>query len=254
MRKPASTQELRDQHHPGAIRDRLEADRQPQNISDAVLGGIDGCVTTFAVVCGVVGAGFAAPVALVLGFANLFADGFSMAVSNFESMKAAAEHVDKFRRQEHDHIERIPEGEREEIRQIFAGKGFSGDTLDVVVDTITANQKLWIETMLVEEYGLKTDSVNPVRSAVTTFLAFVLVGTMPLVPFLVADLAMHTRFILSLALAGAMFFCIGSFKSLVTGTPWLRSGIATLVNGSIAAGLAFLTGYLLREVFNVGVV
>ncbi|WP_459782554.1 VIT1/CCC1 transporter family protein, partial [Photobacterium sp. R1] len=106
------------------IRERLKIPAKENIASDVVLGGIDGCVTTFAVVSGVVGAGFSPVVALVLGFANLIADGFSMAVSNYESIKTQGEFIKSLRDQEQDHIEKIPEGEREEIRLIFINKGF----------------------------------------------------------------------------------------------------------------------------------
>ena len=87
--KHETEEKLADEHRPEAIRERLKMPAKQNSISDAVLGGVDGCVTTFAVVSGVVGAGLATPVALVLGFSNLIADGFSMAVSNYESIKAA---------------------------------------------------------------------------------------------------------------------------------------------------------------------
>ncbi|MGV8843857.1 MAG: VIT1/CCC1 transporter family protein [Pseudomonas sp.] len=106
-------------------------------MSHAILGAIDGCVTTFAVVAGAVGAGLPASVALIMGFANLFADGFSMAVSNYEAIKAERQLRDEARRMEEEHIDRVPEGEREEIRQEFRKQGFSGSTLESIVATIS---------------------------------------------------------------------------------------------------------------------
>jgi len=129
---------LRD-HHPDVIRERLKQPRKSQYISDAVLGGIDGCVTTFAVVSSVFGAGLPASIALILGFANLLADGFSMAISNYESVKADIEFNHDLRLTEEEHIDKVPEGEREEIRQIFQAKGFSGVTLMPISYTISFN-------------------------------------------------------------------------------------------------------------------
>ena len=105
--------ELIRQHEPEAVAARLRGARSPQSVSDAVLGGIDGCITTFAIVTGVVGAGFPPHVSLVLGIAKLFADGLSMAVSNYESIKAHNDFVASVRREEEHHIEQVPEGERE---------------------------------------------------------------------------------------------------------------------------------------------
>lgn len=240
------------EHHPDEIRRRLQEGPRRQRVSDAVLGGIDGCVTTFAVVSGVVGAGFAPVVAVVLGFANLLADGFSMAVSNYESNKAALEHAESVRDTEIEHIEAIPEGEREEIRQIFANKGFEGEVLESIVETITSERKLWLDTMMAEEHGLPKVDVNPLASGVTTFLAFVLVGTVPLLPLLVPGLETPTRFLWSAALAALMFFLIGMAKSFVIGKPMIRAGLGTLMTGGFAALLAFAAGFLLHALFASG--
>lgn len=243
--------ELVREHRPEAIRERLSRAAKPNVISDAVLGGIDGCVTTFAVVSGVVGAGFSSVVALVLGSANLLADGFSMAVSNYEAITAERELAESVRREEHEHIEKIPAGEREEIRQIFMKKGFTGETLEDIVDTITSDRRLWVDTMMTEEHGLQTGGLSPFRSAMATFSAFLFVGAMPLLPFLATKLESNLQFTLSACLAGLMFFLIGSLKSLVFAKPVLRAGLGTLLTGGAAAALAFLTGYVLREIFGI---
>ena len=250
MTQPTRAELIRD-HHPEAVSVRLNGSRTPQSVSDAVLGGIDGCITTFAIVTGSVGAGFPAQVALILGFANLLADGLSMAVSNYESIKAHNEFVDATRRSEEHHIEHIPEGEREEIRQIFAGKGFEGEMLERIVDTITSDRRLWVDTMLMEEHGLQGTHPNPLKSATVTFAAFVLVGVFPLLPLLITPLGMPLQLYASVATAAAVFFAIGSLKSLFLGRPAIKSGLWTLLTGGSAAALAFLVGYLLRNAFGL---
>jgi VIT1/CCC1 family predicted Fe2+/Mn2+ transporter len=251
--KKSKQEELIREHHPTAIKERLDRLTKPSLISDAVLGGIDGCVTTFAVVSGTLGAGFSASVALVLGFANLIADGFSMAISNYESIKAQQEFTESVRLTEQEHIENIPAGEREEIRQIFQRKGFTGDILEKIVDTIVNDRKLWIDTMLTEEHGLQKSIQNPIKSAVTTFTAFIFVGAIPLFPFLLTGQEIQAQFFISACLAGIMFFLIGTIKSIFLEKPVFRSGIKTLLTGGVAASLAFTTGYLLRVVFEIGV-
>ncbi|MBS1218163.1 MAG: hypothetical protein H6R21_1296 [Proteobacteria bacterium] len=231
------------------IAQRLARSGGSRSIADAVLGGIDGCVTTFAIVAGTVGAGLSAPVALILGFANLIADGFSMAVSNYESVRAQDELREEVRRSEEEHIALVPEGEREEIRQIFSRKGFSGDILERIVDTITGDRRLWIETMMMEEHDLQRHAATPSRSGLVTFIAFVCAGAIPLLPLLFGGWSIQQRFLFSTILAGAVFFSIGMLKSVVSGRPVLRSGLRTLLTGGAAAGLAYLTGRLLRESF-----
>ena len=249
--KKDSDHELTREHHPELISQRLQLAPKTQNVSDAVLGGIDGCVTTFAVISGVVGAGLPSSVAVILGFANLVADGFSMAVSNYESHKSKQEFIESVRRSEERHIDVVPEGEREEIRQIFRGKGFKGEVLETIVSTISEDRNLWIDTMLTEEHGIHKISPSPWASAGATFGAFILIGAMPLLPFLSSTLQIQQKFFMSACVAGIMFFLIGMLKSLAFDKPMILSGFRTLLTGGTAAGLAFYTGYLLREVFGV---
>ena len=248
---PNTEEQLFKEHHPDAIRKRLTKPPRENVTPDAVLGGIDGCVTTFAVVSGVVGAGLAPSVALVLGFANLFADGFSMAVSNYESIKADREFVQSIQEAEEEHIDKVPTGEREEIRQIFERKGFYGDVLEKIVDTISADRQLWIATMLTEEHGVQKTGRNPLKAAVATFGAFVAVGSIPLIPYMLAGLDPYLQFTISACLAALMFFSIGVIKSRVVSRPLLRSGLATLLTGGTAAALAFAVGYVLKALFGI---
>lgn len=243
--------ELAQEHSPEGVRTRLTSPAKQNLVPDAVLGGIDGCVTTFAVVSGAAGAGFSPGVAVVLGFANLIADGFSMAISNYEAVKAQQEFVDRVRQIEEEHIDLFPEGEREEIRQIYASKGFSGALLESVVDVICNDRKLWIDVMSGEEYGLQTSTINPYLSGAATLLAFIAVGTIPLLPFLFSSLTIQLQFTTSACLAATMFFAIGALKSMVFKKPVLFSGLKTLLTGCTAASLAFITGHLLRVTFGI---
>ena len=249
--KKDSNEELTREHHPELIRLRLQQAPKSQNVSDAVLGGIDGCVTTFAVVSGVVGAGLPSSVAVILGFANLVADGFSMAVSNYESHRSKQEFIESVKRSEERHIDIVPEGEREEIRQIFREKGFEGEVLETIVSTISQDKNLWVDTMLTKEHGIHKISPSPWASAGSTFFAFILIGAMPLLPFLVTTLSMQQKSFISASVAGIMFFMIGMLKSFVFDKPVILSGFRTLLAGGTAAGLAFFTGHILREVFGV---
>lgn len=249
--KQISQKELLREHRPEAIKQRLLLTPQSQYISDAVLGGIDGCVTTFAVVSGAFGAGFPSSVAVVLGFANLIADGFSMGISNYESNTAKREFAQSIRTSEERHIREVPQGELEEIRQIFQTKGFDGEILEKIVETISRDENLWIETMLREEHGIDKAISNPWMAAGMTFLSFVLVGTIPLLPFFISSLQADQQFMISAGLAGVMFFLIGTLKSFFLAKPVFVSGLRTLLTGGAAAGLAFLTGYVLREAFGI---
>jgi VIT1/CCC1 family predicted Fe2+/Mn2+ transporter len=243
--------ELERDHEPEAIRRRLAAPQRQSYLADAVLGAIDGCVTTLAIVAGAVGANFSPLVAIILGCANLVADGFSMAVSNHQSRRTREQLVARTRQTELEHIRTIPRGEREEVRQIFAGKGFDGDTLERIVETITADPDLWVKTMLVEEHGLALEGPKAWLSGLTTFAAFVAVGLVPLLPFMLASAASERVFAASVLASMAAFFGVGVLKGHILDYRRLRSGLETMLAGTLAGALAYGVGALLRSLYGV---
>src|SRR4051794_39214861 len=200
-----SSKDLAGQHEPGMIRRRLREPLTGNYVQDAVLGAVDGCVTTFDVVAAATAGGASERLIVVLGVANLLADGFSMAVSNYNAKTTLDDEIQKARRTEQYHIDRVPEGEREEIRQIFAAKGFDGETLEKVVSVITSNNAVWINTMLSEELGLQPVRISALRSSVVTFCAFLGVGFLPLGPFLLSCIPSSSKFTVSAALGAAAF-------------------------------------------------
>jgi VIT1/CCC1 family predicted Fe2+/Mn2+ transporter len=236
-------------HGRDVIRHRLASPQGHSYLSDAVLGGIDGCVTTFAVVAAAVGAGFSSIVIIVLGFANLLADAFSMAISNYQGVKTRQDEVERARQTEQQHIENIPQGEREEIRQIFAAKGFEGELLERVVGVITNNREVWVNTMLTDELGIHPVTQSALRAALATFTAFLIVGAAPLVPFLVG--ADDRSFIWSTIAAAAAFFAVGAFRGRMLERRAISGGISTLLTGGAAAAVAYLVGWWLRRQFGV---
>ena len=232
------------EHSIEAIAARLSAGPRQNYLRDWIYGGIDGSVTTFAIVAGVVGAHLSPAVILILGFANLMADGFSMAASNFIGTRAEHDDMRHIEAIEQRHIDLDPEGEREEVRQIFGRKGFQGNDLQRVVELITADRHRWVRTMLTEEYGLPQQARSPWMAAVSTFSAFIICGLVPLVPFL---LGASEALWLSILLTGAVFFVIGSVKSRWSTISWWRSGFSTLLVGGTAAVLAYAVGIALRD-------
>lgn len=236
-------QALEHGHSVEEIRRRLAAGPKSSYVRDWIYGGIDGAVTTFAVVAGVAGADLPTQTVLILGAANLIADGFSMGASNFSGTKSERDDYDRLAAVERKHVALNPDGEREEIRQIFAAKGFSGPGLERVVATITSSEPGWIQTMLAEEYGLATAQRSPWAAAATTFLAFLVCGLVPLLPYVLGG-----GIAASTTATAITFFGIGSVKSRWSTTMWWRSGLETLLIGMCAAALAFLVGLGLKSV------
>lgn len=214
-------------------------------VRDFIYGGIDGAVTTFAVVSGVAGAELSTTVVLILGFANLVADGFSMASSNFLGTRAEQDDYRRLEKIEYRHIEVAPEGERAEVREIYRAKGFEGDELERAVELITSNKDRWVKTMLTEEYGLPSDIRSPWIASAVTFTAFIICGLVPLIPYL---LGVNSSFLISCVTTAVTFFLIGSFKSRWSTTGWIRSGMETFLVGTLAAGMAYAVGVLLKNI------
>lgn len=139
----AYRKQLQAAHTPEKIQHRLQHKGRSSYLKDFVYGAVDGAVITFAVVSGVAGADLAPQIVIIMGIANLIADGFSMAVSNFLGVMTEQQLIERTRTQEKAHIRYYPEGEKEEVRQIFASKGFSGKSLERAVQIITSDESQW---------------------------------------------------------------------------------------------------------------
>lgn len=246
-----SLAELEAAHTPESIRARLDGGPSNSVLRDLIFGAIDGTVTTFAVVSSVSGAGLAAGVLVILGVANLVGDGFSMGISNFLGTRAEQQQQRRTRREEEYQVRHVPDGEKEEIRQIFAGKGFTGEDLERVVEVITSDEDRWVEVMLREEHGFPAVEVSPSRAGLVTYLGFMAAGVLPLLPFIYQALGPGTLphpFLWSIGVAGLVFFAIGGMKSRFVDQRWYWAGLEVLAIGGVAAGLAYMVGVLLKGI------
>ena len=221
-------------------------------IAEFVYGGIDGAITTFAVVAGAAGADAGLTWVLIFGFANLIADGFSMSVGNFFSVKADRDNFEKHKAVEYWEIENLREKEVEEIREIYAAKGFEGQLLEQVVEVITADKDVWVDTMMKEELEMTKDDKTPFKTAAATFLSFNAIGIIPLLAYLFAllfDLDQSHLFLMSSLATGLALMFVGYLKSIVTNTSWLKGVFETLMLGGLAAFLAYYVGEVLGAYF-----
>ncbi|WP_299643907.1 VIT1/CCC1 transporter family protein [uncultured Ruegeria sp.] len=228
-------------HSPQEIAERINAPPGRGVLRDVVYGGIDGSVTTFAIVAGVAGAGLSPFVIVALGLANVLADGFSMAAGNYSGTKAELDNIRRIRAVEERHIALYPDGEREEVREILAQKGLTGDILTEATAEITSSTENWINLMIEGEYGLGSVDPHPMKAALATFFAFLVAGMIPLLPFLAS---VQNAFAMSAWMTMGVFFAIGALKSRWSLAPWWRSGLETLLIGGLAALIAYLVGSL----------
>lgn len=232
------------EHTHEAIRERIAAGPPQSFLRDWVYGGIDGTVTTFALVSGVVGAQLSSGIILILGGASLVADGFAMAAGNYLATRSEHEEFHYAEAVERRHIELAPAGEREEVREILFGYGLRGMLLDGAVAAVTADREQWVRMMLRGEYGLPATVRSAWQAAASTFSSFLVCGLVPLAPFVAG---MKNAFEISAAITGLTFFLIGALKSRWSTRPWWYSGLSTLLIGGGAAAVAYATGAWLRH-------
>ncbi len=225
------------------------------SVENFVYGAIDGAVTTFAIVTGVVGASLAPSIIIILGFANLLADGFSMAIGNYLAVKTQNEFIQRERKREEWEIDNRIEEEQQEIREIYSKKGFKDELLDDIVRIITSRRKVWVDTMMREELGLIEGKNSPVVSAVNTFVGFNAIGIIPLIPFIVvyltgSNIFISNAFFYSVFATASSFFLIGSIRGKVVRKPMMISGFNTLLIGGVAAAVSYCIGYVLSMIID----
>ncbi len=221
-------------------------------LPEFIYGGIDGSVTTFAVVAGATGAGLSTSIVIILGFANLIADGFSMSVGAYLASKSEKDNYKKHLEIEAWEIENLPEKEREEVEEAFTNMGFEGGLLQDATDKICEDKNRWIDFMMKHELFMIEDTKSSLASGLATFISFIIMGLIPLSVYLInflSDLEFNL-FAYSSALTAMTFIVIGYLKSYITSSKVLTSIIGTLSLGLIAAVLAFFVGDVLEHLLS----
>ena len=247
-------------HTPSLIRKQIQENDNHvstgQYLGEFVYGAIDGTVTTFAVVAGATGASLSPGIVIILGFANLLGDGFSMASGNFLSERTQSDFIERERKREEWEIQNVPEGERQEIKEIFIKKGFKGKDLERAVEIITSNKKVWVDTMMADELGLLESPKSPLKTAAATYFGFIVIGVIPLIAYVLAYFFKFFRentFTMAIVMTLAGLFTVGVIKRYVTKNDLWKSAIETIFVGGIAAAIAYYVGFFLRWVVTKGI-
>ncbi len=224
-------------------------------LREIVYGGNDGIVTTFAVVAGFAGAESGNPTGLsvltlfLFGFANLFADGVSMAVGNFLSVRAEQDVYKMAKEKELYEIEKEPEMEKLETEYILKSKGFSEKDAKTLTQIYMKNKDYWLEFMMKDELEMANpEGENPYLTALATFISFIAFGLIPLIPYLLRGRAQGT-FIYSVGATFLALFLLGILRWYVTGRNFIKSVFEILFLGGLAATIAYTVGIVWQKVF-----
>ncbi len=219
-----------------------------QYIKSLIYGGLDGTITTFAVVAGVAGANLSTGIVLIMGFANLLADGLSMAIGDFLSTKAENEYNSAEKEREKWEVENFPEGEKKELVELYVEKGLPQKDAEAVTEIFSRHKKAWVEIMMVEELGIVENLSSPLKNALVTFFSFLIFGFVPVGIYLIAKFIPGLNnhlFLLDCLLTSLTLFILGSLKTKITNRNWFLSGLEMLIVGGLAATAAYGVGALL---------
>ncbi len=221
-------------------------------LKEVVYGGTDGIITTFAVVAGFTGARshtlgvLPLTTVLLFGFANLFGDGISMALGNFLSSKSEQDVYRKFKTKELEEIRQNPDMEKAESLEILTRRGFTPRQAEKLVETMMKNEDYWLDFMMNDELNLANpEGEKPQWTALATFVAFIVFGLIPLVPYIFYKNNSHI-FWYSVLATGFALTILGCLRFYVTGQSLVKSVTQTLFLGSAAATVAYFVGTMFR--------
>jgi predicted membrane protein (TIGR00267 family) len=208
-----------------------------------ILGGQDGLVNMLGIVLGVVAAGGSTHILIAAGLAAAITESISMGAVAYTSFGSDRDFYLAARAREQGEIDADPDSERDEIRKIYAGKGFEGQLLEDVVSTITSNRDTWVSTMMDEELHLQPVAQKSlVQSAVIVTVATLIGHLIPIIPFMI--LARTTAVVVAIALSAVALFAVGVYSAKTLVGDWRRSGLQMVVIGLGAAALGFLIASL----------
>ena len=217
------------------------------SLRDVILGGQDGLVNMLGIALGVVAASGSTHILIAAGLAAAITESISMGAVAYTSFGSDRDFYLAARAREQSEIDSDPDSEREEIREIYAGKGFEGQLLEDVVSTITSNRETWVSTMMDEELHLQPVAQKSlVQSAVIVTVATLIGHLIPIIPFMV--LARTTAVFVAIALSAVALFAVGVYSAKTLVGDWRRSGLQMVVIGLGAAALGFLIARLFHTV------
>lgn len=214
-------------------------------LADVILGGQDGLVNVLGVVLGVAAATSDPRIVMAAGLAATFAESVSMGAVAYTATLAESDFYMSELEREYRHVHEVPRLEQQEIRDIYQDRGFEGELLDRIVDTITANKDVWVAVMMAEEHQLTPiDRQTALRSALVVGVAAIIGSLIPLAPF--AFLPVRLSMGVSILVAALTLFVVGVYKARVTvGHPG-KSGLEMALIGTVSAMVGYAVGLLFK--------
>jgi vacuolar iron transporter family protein len=209
-------------------------------VRDLVIGMSDGLTVPFALAAGLSGAVSSTNLVLIAGVAEVAAGSIAMGLGGFLATRSEIENYHAELARERREIVELPEVETQEVRDVFAGYGLSGDALEAATNAIVSKPDVWVNFMMQQELGLEEpDPREALRSALTIAGSYIVGGSVPLAPYLF-PIAIQSALLWSVVVTLVALLVFGGVKAKVTGSSVLRGAFQTALVGSLAAGAAFL--------------
>lgn len=217
-------------------------------VKSLVFGGLDGIITTFAVVAASVGGSLGSNVILLMGFANLVADGLSMGLGDYLSSQAELEYTRAEHKREKWELDNYPEGEKREMVELYIKRGMTDADAENVVAIMSKYKNFFLDVMMVEELGLMPpdEDDSPAKAGFVTFASFIVFGFIPLLPFVLGKATQASKevnFVVACVLTACTMLALGAAKAKFTKQSMVRSAALMLLNGSLAALAAYFVSW-----------
>jgi vacuolar iron transporter family protein len=223
--------------------------KESSSIRDFVFGFGDGINTSLGIVAGVGGADVSSNLIILAAIVAMFTGAKAMAVQNYLAVKSQIQILHSEIDREKWEIENVPKAERQEIEDVYRAKGFSGTELESIVDKITSDNKVWLDTMLTEELKLNLEIVgSPLKSAFRMFGSFLVGGILPIIPYFFAS--GFVSLLIAIAVSLSVSFVIGAIKSKLANLSIVRGGLEM---AGLGTGIALIGYGIGSELVNIGI-
>jgi VIT1/CCC1 family predicted Fe2+/Mn2+ transporter len=220
--------------------------KSSDTIRDIVIGMSDGLTVPFALAAGLSGAVSKSGIVVTAGIAEIIAGSIAMGLGGFLAGRTELDHYNSELKREYDEVERVPEQEKAEVKEVFADFGLSPALQDQIADEMAKDKDKWVDFMMRYELGLEKPEANRAsRSAITIGISYIVGGIIPLSPYFFVSES-QKALVYSAAITIVCLFVFGYFKSKVTGQPVLTGALKVLFIGALAATAAFLMAKLIN--------